>query len=159
MKKGRSLNQQGFTLVEMLVGVMIFVVIATLLYGVVKTGTTVYFTDGIRLDLQQQARNAMDRIVREARESNASSIVAVDATSDKLIFSTPDESNIAYYRSGTTLVREYPSGVFLTLASDIGYLKFVKSGAELTISLKAQRTAYQQTVSFPLVEKIKLRNE
>ncbi|MBF0122794.1 MAG: hypothetical protein HQL21_05240 [Candidatus Omnitrophica bacterium] len=150
----------GYTLPELLVSVSIFTLLIFGLSGIMQTGTAVYFQDSTLLDLQQQARNGMDRIVREVRQSNSSAITVIDAQSDRIQFSTPTKANIQIYRNGNLLVREYPLGTApQTLATDITYLKFTKSGVQLFLDIRAERTAYQKTFSFPLREEIKLRNE
>ena len=152
-------SRKGFTLVELMVSSSIFVFLIMVLYGIIQAGTSVYFVDSTFLDLQQQARNAMDRIVREARESKSSTVIVVDADSDKFAFSTPSEGGVLYYRDGNNLIREYPPGTATIVATDITHLKFLKVGVQLMITLQAQKTAYNRTFTFPLSEDVKLRNE
>ena len=87
-------GRKGFTLVELMVSITIFVVLVMALYGILRTGMSVYLTDGMLLDLQQEARNGMDRIVREVRQSKASSIMVGNADSDVLVFSTPSTESV-----------------------------------------------------------------
>jgi prepilin-type N-terminal cleavage/methylation domain-containing protein len=150
----------GYTLVELMISLGVFTVLMLSIFGFIQTGTAVYFQDSTLLELQQKARNGMDRMVREIRQSKASSVTVIDANSDMIIFSTPTKANIAIYRQGTNLVREYPSGSTPNvLATNITYLKFTKTGVQLVLNIRAEKTAYQRTFSFPLHENIKLRNE
>ena len=153
------MNIKGYTLVEALISVAILSFVLLGVYGVLVTGNTVITNDNALLEMQQQARNGMDRMVREVRESSTQTITTVDANSDTLTFTTPNETNIKYYRSGTDLVREYPAGTIKKVANSIAYLKFTLSGALLTINIRADKSIYIKTVSFALVEKVRLRNE
>jgi prepilin-type N-terminal cleavage/methylation domain-containing protein len=144
-------NKKGLTLVEMLVGSAIFSFLVLVLFGMVQTGTAAY--------IAEQARNGMERMVREIRQSRASSVTVNDAHSDTVSFSTPTRTNVRYYRSGTNLVREYPLGTVKIIAINIGHLKFVKTGSQMTINIQAQTTMYSRTFSFVLFENVKLRNE
>ena len=153
------MNKKGYTLVEALISVLILSFILLGVYGVLHTGNTIITNDNALLEMQQQARNAMDRIVREVRESSTQTITVIDADSDNISFTTPNETGIQYYRSGTNLVREYPPGTAKNVASNIAYLKFTLVGALLKISLRADKRIYTKTVSFPLTENVRLRNE
>ena len=179
--------RSGFTLVEAMVSIAICSIMLLALNGLLLSGNKVYQVDSNYLQLHQQARQAMERIVREVRESKASMVsmgigerslkdapalsqggeVGKDlstagprsSASDRLIFSTEHESGIQYYLDGTNLVREYPMGNIKIIAVDIGRLKLFKTGAQLTIELQAQMTSYKETLVFPLIETVRLRNE
>ncbi len=101
----------------------------------------------------------MDRIVREVRGSSTTAITVINADSDKITVTTPAASGLMYYLSGTNLVREYPAATTVNVANSIGRLKFTISGSLLQIDVRADVSTFGQTVSFPLVEKVRLRNE
>jgi len=91
-------NQKGFSLIEMMVVVVIL--------GLIVLGLVTFFTGGTKswvagqyqLTAQRNARQAMDRMVREIRE--ASNIIA-NSTSSKVIFKTPwNTDNLDYSWSG-----------------------------------------------------------
>ncbi len=153
------MKRNGFTLVEVMVSAGLFSVILLVAYGVLQAGNTIYTRDSVYLDMQQQARNGMDRIIREAREAQIQTITVVNTNSDRISITTPNEVGIQYYLSGTNLIREYPSGTTKIVASNIPYLKFTLSGVLLQISIRADKTYGSQTISFSLVEKVRLRNE
>jgi type II secretory pathway pseudopilin PulG len=149
----------GYTLVEALISMALLSFILLGVYGVLATGNTIIINDNAILEVQQQARNGMDRIVREVRESSSQTIAVLAVDSDRITFTTPNEVGIQYYRSGTNLVREYPSGTARNVANGLARLKFTLSGTLLTINIRADKTLYGRTVSFPLVENVRLRNE
>jgi prepilin-type N-terminal cleavage/methylation domain-containing protein len=152
-------SRYGFTLVEAMVSVSIFSLMMLALTGILGTGSKVYQVDSSYLQLHQQARQAMDRMVREIRESRASAVSMGVDISDRLTFSTDSASSIQYYLDGNKLVREYPAGNIQVVAVNIGRLKFFKTGAQLTIELQAEMTYAKETLSFPFVETVRLRNE
>ena len=90
-------NQKGFSLIEMMVVVVIL--------GLIVLGLVTLFTGGAKswvagqsqLEAQRNARQAMDRMVREIRE--ASDIIA-SSTSLEINFNTPWNTNLKYSWSG-----------------------------------------------------------
>ena len=152
-------NLKGYTLVEALISVLILAFILLGVYGVLQTGNTIITNDNALLEVQQQGRNAMDRMVREVRASSSEAITVINANSDKITFTTPNETGIKYYLNGANLAREYPAGTVVNVANSIGYLKFTVAGSLLTINVRADKALFGKTVSFSLVENVRLRNE
>ena len=150
--------KKGFTLVEVLVSVLIFSFVASVMYSVLNVGSFIYSRLSVSMDLQQ-AKNGMDRLVREVRASSSATVTTIDANSDKISFTTPTANGIQYYRSGTQLVREYPSGTTHVMSDNIAYLKFTMAAPLLTIQMRADKTFSGKTYSFSLGEKVRLRNE
>ncbi len=162
---------KGFSLVEVLFSVAIFVILGAALCGILATGSLIYTKDTALLDVQQQASNALDRIVRDIRASKRHTITNIGTGSDKIVVYVPtpvggvDEKRVAYYRTGSLLKREYeyPIGTTVqtvTVASDIASLTFSPpTGNVLTIGVAAQKMSYQHLVTFSLVQKVRLRNE
>jgi len=100
-------NQKGFSLIEMMVVVVIL--------GLIVLGLVTFFTGGAKswvagqsqLEAQRNARQAMDRMVREIREGSE---ITTD-TDTKIIFDTPWVTEITYellvntlYRNNTPLI-------------------------------------------------------
>lgn len=150
---------KGFTLVEMMVSVAIFGLLFLAIFAILTAGNNVFQRDAIYLELQQNTRNGMDRIVREVRESRSSVITVEAANADRISFNTPNETGIRYYLSSGALIREYPSGTRKTLATGLGRLKFIKTAKLLTIDLRGEKIYQGGTFSFPLIESVRLRNE
>ena len=114
-------NQRGFSLIEMMVVVVIL--------GLITLGLVTFFTGGAKswvagqsqLEAQRNARQAMDRMVREIRESdsiNNSSIIT------NISFNTPFEVDAISYSlsvSGNSIIRQ-KNGNSTTLIDDV--LKF-----------------------------------
>ncbi|MBA7582287.1 hypothetical protein ES708_24215 [subsurface metagenome] len=93
-------SQKGVSLTELMVVVIIL--------SLIILGLVTFFTGGVRswitgqnqLSAQRNARQAMDRMVREIRE--ASDIIANSTTSQRINFNTPWNSNLYYTWSGAT---------------------------------------------------------
>lgn len=157
-------NARSFTLVEVLISILLLSVILLGVYGVLITGNTVFMKDSTLLDMEQQTRNAIDRIVREVRQASSQNIITnyQGSTNDYIQFFTPTAptpNGLKYYLSGTNLVRVNNTGVTQNVASNMSLLKFSLTGSLLTIQATANKTIYGATISFPLVEKVRLRNE
>ena len=148
-------NFKGYTLVEALISVLILAFILLGVYGVLATGNTIITNDNALLEMQQQARNAMDRMVRETRGASTQTI---SGGGSQITFTTPAAVGIVYSLSGTTLQRTY-AGSTVNVANSIAYLNFALSGMLLTISVRADKALFGKTVSFSLVENVRLRNE
>ena len=94
-------QQRGFILIELMVVVVIL--------GLITLGLVTFFTGGTKswvagqsqLVAQRNARQAMDRMVREIRE--ASEITT--SNDEKIIFNTPWETGITYELSVNTINR------------------------------------------------------
>ena len=91
-------NQKGFSLIEMMVVVVILGVIVLGLVTFFTGGTKSWIAGQYQLTAQRNARQAMDRMVKEIRE--ASDIIANSTTSKEINFNTPWNSNLNYSWSG-----------------------------------------------------------
>lgn len=154
---------RGFTLIEILVSFAILSLLFIGVYAVFNVGSITYYMDMGLLDLQQQARQAMDLMTKEVREAEANqiSITHVDSDDDQVTFSTPTKTDIKYYRDLTEnrIMREYPAGTTKILANDINSLEFLLTGSVLRIQLQAGKMVRQKQLSFSLTEKVRSRNE
>jgi prepilin-type N-terminal cleavage/methylation domain-containing protein len=151
-------NKKGFSFIEILIVVFIFSLIAGGVFQIFTVGNTVYSTELALLDLQGHTRNGMDRMVREIRASSSVTVTVVNANSDRITFTTPAATGIQYYLSGTRLIREYPSGTTRIIASNMARMKFTLTGSVLKIDVRADQTVSGRSFSFPLIEKVRLRN-
>ena len=174
----------GFTLVEILVSVLILGLLFAGIYAVLNVGNIIFREDVGLVELQQQARQAMSAMVKEIRESKSSVITLAD-TNTKIIFSVPPAvygnpwvGPISYYRDVNDtnndgvvnqIIREYPTGTRKILANDITALSFSITGKVVVVELAAKKAARGRELCFPVLyckdtsktlkEKVKLRNE
>jgi Tfp pilus assembly protein PilW len=154
-------NILGYTFVEMMISVLLLSIILLGVYGVFNTSNIIFAKDIASLDMEQQTRNAIDRIIREVRQASSQTITTNynGTTNDQIIFTIPTLTGVKYYLSGTNLIREYPAGTLSKIASNIGLLKFTLTGSLLKIQVRADKVIYNHTTSFPLTENVRLRNE
>lgn len=174
---------KGMTLIEILVCALIFTIFISGVYAVLKVGNAIFREDTSLVGLQQEARRAMESMVRELRESRPSDIALSEANT-KITFSVPPAvygnpwvGPISYYRDisdansdGVTdqVIREYPLGTLKIIANDITSLNFSITGNVLGIGVAAQKNIGARQLCFPspcqapqkdLKEIITLRNE
>jgi len=127
-------NQKGFSLIEMMVVVVILGVIVLALVTFFTGGTKSWVAGQSQLAAQRNARQAMDRMVREIRE--ASDIRASSTSSKKISFNTPWSTNLEYswlgnkwdpiLRGDTPLINNVQS---------LAFTYFDNSDAEVTLPL------------------------
>lgn len=91
-------NQKSFSLIEMMVVVAVLGVIVLGLVTFFTGGTKSWVSGQYQLTAQRNARQAMDRMVREIRE--ASEIIASSTSSIEINFNTPWNTDLKYSWSG-----------------------------------------------------------
>ncbi|EGO61905.1 PilW family protein [Acetonema longum] len=92
-------SQQGFTLVELMVAVMLAIMMITVMAGIMRVSVKLYNSSVHQLQIQQNARLAAEYMVRDFRY--ARQIGAVDTGSARLQDKTGAE---VMYRLGTNHV-------------------------------------------------------
>ena len=158
---------KGFVLVEVVISVLILTFLLAGIYGVLNAGGSTYHTSVTLVDLQQQARLAMDGMTREVRQARASEI---DSTGfpDEISFKVPPETAgaawigwITYYLDTVSnqIIREYPSGTEKIVANNVQSLNFSLNDNVLDIRLVCTNKALQRDLLFTLEEQVRLRNE
>ncbi len=170
--------KKGFTIVEILVAVVVFIVLIVGIFAILNMADAVLNTDTGLIDLQQQARQAIDGMSKELRNSQSVSIpislasiqftVPIDITTSPVTYSGP----ISYYLVGNQIVREHPVNTAKVLANDINALSFCcghyealhadglvddyvcnntcSSSRIVQIQLSASKTVRQRALLFPL---------
>ncbi len=178
---------KGFTLAEILVSAVILSLIIAGIFAILNVANISWYTDMGLLGLQQQARQAMYRMVREIRQSSPLRKTIDDG---KITFYIPPEvygdpwvGPISYYRDVNDtnnggvvnqIIREYPQGTRKIVANDIDSLSFCCwDGVDccnpilencsnlhvLQIQLRATKTVRQKPLVFSLTERVRLRND
>ena len=156
-----DLSLTGFTFAETMVSTLIFSILAIAILSVLTIGQKAWHSDTGKVELQQQARLAMDGMTREVRESSSSGITqpADGANSARLDFTTAEAGGtISYYLENNQLIREYPVGTEKILANDVETVDFSLSGDVLIIQLDLGKTVYGADLNFSLKEQVRLRN-
>lgn len=154
-------SKSGYTLIELMVVVLLFSLMLMGVYGVLLTGDIVYKRSATLLDMESQCRNAVDRLVREARQISSQTITVdyFGTSNDSIIFTIPNASGVRYFVYNNRLYRRAPNGTFKVLASNISSFKLSTFGALMTVRITASQTLYNQPVTYSLNTKVRLRNE
>jgi len=121
-------NQRGFSLIEMMVVVVIL--------GLITLGLVTFFTGGTKswvagqsqLEAQRNARQAMDRMVREIREGNNFTIGPSNNSVTISYLSSFGKDPVTYKLSGTIIEREVNS-VSSPMINNVKTLLFTSTDA------------------------------
>ena len=99
-----NIQQKGFSLIEMMVAVVILGLIILALVTFFTGGTKAWVAGQSQLEAQRNARQAMDRMVREIREGKN---VKINSTYNSILFITPFDGSpeIQYHLNNGTLYR------------------------------------------------------
>lgn len=150
-------SSKGFTLIEVLVCCFLFTVIMASVSGVFSVGNRCWDTDMGNLELQQQARQAMDGMSREIRQCNPASISITN--SNKTITFTIDSYLIEYRLESCKIIRRQ-AGQDRVLGNNIKNLVFSwQSGSVVQVKIDLEKkTIPAGKVVFYCVGKVRLRN-
>ncbi len=163
---------KGFTLIEVLVTTVILTFIIAGIFAVLNVADMNWHSDMGLLDLQQQARQAMDVMVKEIRQSTQdtslcpSGITRANLNAKISFYVVPQiyggscVGPISYYRDtqdlnydGVTdqLIREYPQNTRKILANGITTLSFPPNSDIniVNIQLAAQKNIGTRQLCFP----------
>lgn len=172
-------NNQGFTLLEIIIAVFLFSIISAAIFSVLATARNSLSAGESQISVQQACRNGLDAMIKELRQTSASTIpdVPSDGTSYSAItFQIPASlsatgitwsSSIRYSLGGLNgkqLIRTQ-SGSQRILGNNISAVSFNRSAANpnvVNISITAQKntfpgfTARQSTITFN--SQVRIRN-
>jgi prepilin-type N-terminal cleavage/methylation domain-containing protein len=163
----RTHQKKAFTLIEVLMVSLIVPLLLMVIFIVMRGGDQVYSTVTVSMDIRQSSRNGMERILREVRESNASTITTISANADRISFTTPrfkDGSGVLvpivyFLNTSGQIIREYPPNTRKPVAVDITGLKFLKTGPQLDIAISAAKASNRGLLTYSIKQKVRLRNE
>lgn len=84
-------RRNGFSLLEVLISVAIFLIIASAMFALLTSGKKAFDMGAAQIDVEQEARRALDYISKELRQSSDSKIsgVAPGASGNTIIFEIP----------------------------------------------------------------------
>lgn len=158
-------KKPGFTLVEVLLSTAILTFILAGLYAVFNVGNLSYGTDTKLLDLQQDARLAMDWMVREIRQAFPATLTPFPLVNSNTInFDTFLTDNITYSHNINTkqIIRNEPLDPIpaRVIANNIEVLNLNYLPARRILEIEIEVEHPQRPdLSFSLTEQVRLRNE
>jgi prepilin-type N-terminal cleavage/methylation domain-containing protein len=168
----KATGQGGFTLAELLVVQAILATILTAVLLLQQQGQSLYMMHAARVESQQSARFALDRIVGELR--SASAVTAIAATD--LAFVDQSGATTLRYRLTSTDLERIENGVATVLIAGVRTLTFTYSDvngattatpglvATVAVSLTAMPEAttgtsvWQRQRPMTVQDRIRLRN-
>ncbi|MDD5070911.1 MAG: hypothetical protein PHV17_09310 [Candidatus Omnitrophica bacterium] len=165
---------KSFTLIELIISVVIFFLIGSAVVSVFNISQTSFRDDIHYVDLQQRARNAINGMTREIRQSSPAN-VSISSDWDQISFLIPGVTNSFNYSFvNQTIVRQHPTNVTRDIVTNVSNVTFcVWKGSsccdsasedctlfnEVLIDLTLSKTVMQRGFTFSLTEKVRLRNE
>ena len=165
---------RAFTLVEVIIASCVFIMLVAAVFVVLNASDIAYNRDLVLLELQQQARQTMERIAKELREATTESIgECIDSKCSRITFTTLSETDIQFYRnpSNNHVIREYPAATQQAIGHHIDSLTFCcwhdngscdtacSSSNMVVVQLNASASVRGGSLSYPLRERVRLRNE
>lgn len=169
----------GFTLIELMIVMLIFSIILGAMFAVMNMGKASWHSGDTQIQVQQEARKGMDRIVKELRQTGTSTIIGVPADGNlynTITFRIPDEdgidangniewgNQIAYSLGGLNgqqLLRTEGEGLEV-LANRVVNLQFRRQATTpniVEITLQSQKTTIPgHLISATLNSQIRARN-
>ena len=172
--RGVRPDSQGYTLVEVLMSVFIFSLLAAACYGIMVSGSSSWQVNRFRIQLQQELRKSQSWMINELRQSGASVITGVPADGNSytsITFRTStgvsggaatwSADTIQFSLSGNQLQR-ISGGTTKVLAQNISLLQFQRQAATpnlIQVTVQAQKTASNSpTITGNLSFKVQVRN-
>ena len=128
-------SSAGLTLIEILVALAILGMIAMALYGILKGGLDVWRGGKERTDIIAQARVAMDRLTREAREATYMKAADITGINFSAYLGTTSPKDISYYYNSSQdiLYRNEESGGGKEMAKYIGSFSLCYYSKDMTV--------------------------
>ena len=156
-------NREGFTLVELMVSLGIFTVLIAAIYTVLFIGDSTARTGLTKIELSQNVRLGIDRMLKELHNVQRSTISIPDGS--YIAFQVPGNSNIIQYSlgglNGRQLIRT-EAGTDTVLCNNVQSVQFIPSpfsGSVISITLQTQKTSLsRRNLTTALNVRVKARN-
>jgi prepilin-type N-terminal cleavage/methylation domain-containing protein len=172
---------KGFTLVEILVSVSIFLILVVAAFSVMVVGSSAWFTGGTAVELRQEIIKAFMVMEKELKETSPSHCGLASGTSSaSIVFELPEDidqdgtildllgfvefsgNSTTYMLNGANQTTKTRSGVTTVLANNIASLQFTRPDTPIDI-IEIDITAQKKSGNSMIVQesgqiKVKMRN-
>ena len=135
-------KQNGFTLVEIIMVIIILSIIATVGSQVMSNGFTAYLSGRDMVDAEWQGRYAMQRMSRELRDVRSATAGDLVMGANQITFTDINANTITYALAGTTLTRNGTA-----LADGVSALEFYYIQADGIVTAAAATDVSYITVN------------
>lgn len=153
-------REKGFSLIELMMVIGLSSIMFYALAMAMRGGSEQLDSTGLRMNIQESAREGLHRIVQEIRQS-APTRITIGAGGNSVQFRVPDPANptnadytpnwvssrnISYTRGGTgnqVIRTDTTTGATQVVANDVVVLNFTGNGAAptlVTVTMSVQRT-------------------
>lgn len=174
---------KGFTLIEIIFGVGIFLILVLAIFAVMNVGIGAWFSSDVSVQLRQEIIKAftkMEKELKETRPASAQIDLGIDSSSHSLRFKIPQDGGdpddtilnpsgniewsdwIKYELNGANEITRTASGVTSVLARNVVNLQFTRPASPvniLQIDITARKvSAQRRTIQDVGQITIKMRN-
>jgi len=159
-----SIRRKGFTLIELIIAMAIFIVIIVITFGALSSYFAARTSNEQLMILQQNFRSALDRVAMDFRQASSSPAISSPGSNEvsgTLKFTGADSSVISYYlgngsSSGTFVIyRKSENNAPEPITEELHQLVklyFVRSGGKIVVVIVGKTKLFasknEGTVSF-----------
>jgi len=157
----KFLRRSGFTLIELIVAMAIFLVIIAMAFSTLSSFFAVKTANEQEMILQQNFRTAIDRIKYDFIQASSSPVIsspASNSVSGTLSFTGADNSTISYYLDNSTdktctIMRRVGTGTAQPVTEEMHQLVdlyFIRSGGKIVVLIVGDMTYFgkERKISF-----------
>lgn len=139
IRKVNHMNNRGFTLIETIVAMTVFLVAVTSILYIYSNGYVSYIKNNNKIEAQENLRIALNKISRNIRQAER----VTSVTGTQITIEPVEGNNICGYRydSNNKEVEVNAGGTYLPIASNIVYLNFDydSNNKVVTITVRGQK--------------------
>lgn len=118
------MNERGMTITELMVALAVLAIVLGGVFTLQRQGQLAYLMGSARVEVQQNARVALDLMVNELRSAQSvTTVAACDVGCSAITFVDQNGQTVRYLKNSTSLERTY-AGVMTVLIAGVQALTF-----------------------------------
>jgi len=159
-------QQQGYTLIEMIIVVAIIGIVAFMGPSLIFQFVRFYTLHEAKIEIQRDARADLDMINRFLRQAQSSTVIVDEATNQpplsRITFTTVEGQTMSFYQSGKTLYEVGQSTI--ALSQNLQYIAFTYPRTDdptiISVAMTMEKDTYQgQFKALELsIQKVRIMN-